>query len=119
MQRIAYFGLSLSFATACTGTAIRIKERPKQVIFLFLGENMGATCKYCNDDMHAVDTCSANTVIHFPNGENFPAVKYEDENGYMCHDCAIEPGGYHHPGCDMERCPRCEGQLISCGCLEE
>lgn len=34
-----------------------------------------------------------------------------------CHDCGIKPGGFHHPGCDNERCPRCQGQLISCGCL--
>jgi hypothetical protein len=36
-----------------------------------------------------------------------------------CHDCNVLDGGYHHPGCDMERCPRCGGQLISCGCLDE
>ena len=33
-----------------------------------------------------------------------------------CHDCATPQGGLHHPGCDAERCPRCIGQAISCGC---
>lgn len=35
-----------------------------------------------------------------------------------CHDCGIENkiGNIHHWGCDMERCPKCNGQLISCGC---
>jgi len=33
-----------------------------------------------------------------------------------CHDCGIEEGHFHQPGCDMERCPFCGGQLIGCGC---
>ena len=36
----------------------------------------------------------------------------------ICHDCGARYGEYHKPGCDMERCPRCDGQLITCGCLE-
>lgn len=33
-----------------------------------------------------------------------------------CHDCDCKEGEYHTPGCDMERCPFCGGQLISCNC---
>jgi hypothetical protein len=36
----------------------------------------------------------------------------------VCHDCNAKPGQYHHPGCDVERCPRCGGQMISCFCHE-
>ena|SRR5947209_914134 len=36
-----------------------------------------------------------------------------------CVDCRVKGGGYHHPGCHNERCPRCGGQLISCGCLDD
>lgn len=24
-----------------------------------------------------------------------------------CHDCRVKIGGFHHPGCDVERCPVC------------
>ena len=33
-----------------------------------------------------------------------------------CHDCAVVRGQLHVPGCDVEQCPRCDGQLITCAC---
>ncbi|MBC7877872.1 MAG: hypothetical protein H7Y59_11955 [Anaerolineales bacterium] len=38
---------------------------------------------------------------------------------YPCHDCAVIKGQIHLLGCDMERCPRCKEQLLSCGCNYE
>lgn len=35
-----------------------------------------------------------------------------------CHDCAVEKGQLHVPGCDVEQCPACGGQIISCDCCE-
>ncbi len=32
-----------------------------------------------------------------------------------CHDCPAEPGELHEPGCDVEQCPVCGFQAISCG----
>ena len=34
----------------------------------------------------------------------------------ICHDCGVEEGRTHEYGCDMERCPFCGHQLISCPC---
>lgn len=33
-----------------------------------------------------------------------------------CHDCHVKPGELHHNGCDVERCPWCGHQRISCDC---
>jgi len=34
-----------------------------------------------------------------------------------CHDCGAKEGEIHELGCDMERCPKCGNQLISCSCF--
>ncbi len=44
------------------------------------------------------------------------------ENGdddETCGDCGIPMGDYHLPNCDIERCPVCGGQFLSCEHSEE
>lgn len=72
-----------------------------------------AICDICGQEMSAVDTC-----FHFVG-----AIPYGEEKrfgtppkGERCHDCGVKKGGYHHSGCDMEECPNCGEQLISCDC---
>jgi hypothetical protein len=36
---------------------------------------------------------------------------------HKCHDCGVEPGQMHSPGCDMEMCAYCGRQLLSCNCV--
>jgi len=35
-------------------------------------------------------------------------------NEQICHDCGAKVGELHQLGCDMEDCPICDCQLISC-----
>ncbi len=33
-----------------------------------------------------------------------------------CPDCGAEPAEFHEEGCDIEQCPYCGRQLLSCAC---
>lgn len=79
-----------------------------------------AICKQCKGEMLEISDCPANRSVEYPDGTKLPASTFHfNESSGKCHDCGIEHGNYHHPGCDVERCPRCDGQLISCGCIGE
>src|SRR5690349_7053070 len=53
-----------------------------------------------------------------PDTEEDAEIRYQHyaQRSDRCHDCHVKDGGNHHPGCDDDQCPRCHGQLISCGC---
>jgi hypothetical protein len=77
-----------------------------------------AICKFCNREMKDPATTSCiPEAVNFVGGETFAPLPYRNEDGCgRCHDCHVATGGVHHPGCDMELCPRCGHQLLSCGC---
>lgn len=75
-----------------------------------------ALCKICKGDMLKVNGCIA---TEFRLGKQVePAEPFvpEYEGNERCHDCGCKNGGFHHPGCDVERCPFCGGQAIGCDC---
>lgn len=73
-----------------------------------------AICSHCNQEMTKGMSCTPPTPVVI-GGQSFDPVP--NRSGSPCHDCRTPAGGLHHPGCDDERCPKCGGQLISCGCL--
>lgn len=42
--------------------------------------------------------------------------KKEITQKYRCGDCGVEEGQQHKDFCDLERCPICGGQFLSCFC---
>lgn len=37
----------------------------------------------------------------------------------VCDECLAKQGEFHREGCDLEVCPVCGGQIISCGCIDK
>jgi hypothetical protein len=78
-----------------------------------------AICDLCNREMTTADSCSVDELHR--DGEAVAVVRYGKDPGWgrpkgRCSDCGVLPGGFHHVGCDIQSCPGCRGQLISCGC---
>jgi hypothetical protein len=62
-------------------------------------------------------------------GQQYQRIRYGDPKEYddhdiatppyftrPCHDCFVVQGQIHLLDCDMERCPKCGNQLLTCGC---
>ena len=56
-------------------------------------------------------------------GRALDRIRYGDESageppaaGARCHDCGVAAGQYHLFAYDVERCPACRGQALTCPC---
>ncbi len=72
-------------------------------------------CDFCNG---REDGCFS-MKIAFPDGGTERPIRFSLLGVDRCAGCGVLPSGYHHPGCDAEICPRCEGFLTKCGCLNK
>lgn len=81
-----------------------------------------AICRICGQEMKVAKGCLASHLIH--KGTPYERIKFmgtggegkADSPGSRCPDCDAQIGQYHHMGCDLEICPICGGQLLSCKC---
>ena len=81
-----------------------------------------AICPHCNKEMLAADGCDDFPVTYSDN-VTLDRVPYGQETradwgicGEHCPDCNAKLGHPHHWGCDVEECPRCHNQMITCSC---
>jgi predicted Zn-ribbon and HTH transcriptional regulator len=83
-----------------------------------------ARCPDCKGEMDeskkgCVDSCIVKQISI--GGKVYKRNTTQFDNNKRCHDCGIKnkKGHVHHFGCDMERCPKCKGQIISCDCEDK
>lgn len=83
---------------------------------------MGAICTRCNRDMLATPGCDhvtydfeyvLLTALRF--GTDDDKADWADKDG-RCPDCGCKVGEFHHESCDVEVCPNCGDQMLSCEC---
>ena len=67
------------------------------------------TANSCTVDAFHVEGCPIEMIAYGsePGGGAFRL---------RCGDCGVARGGHHHPGCDVQRCPLCRGQMMTCDC---
>lgn len=82
-----------------------------------------AICTICTHEMIDHVSCIHDPVL--TRSGVYEPIRYGRErrmpigrSAQPCGDCGAPPGGYHHRGCDLEECPCCGRQLISCGCSD-
>ena len=78
-------------------------------------------CEYCKKEMGKVDGCVEGKIVI--KNTIYKRIEYGNETGNTevedrCHDCGVKKGYFHHFRCDVEQCPRCKKQLLSCNCLD-
>jgi hypothetical protein len=81
-----------------------------------------AICTSCQQEMHDKVGCTKTAFQDFDDNQPRQRIPFGTEvnaigkNAENCPDCLVPCSALHHPGCDIEQCPRCNGQAVTCGC---
>ena len=80
-----------------------------------------STCETGGREMPS-PLCCMKATITFTDGKTFDRVPFmpAENDANLCAGCGVQIGGFHHFGCDREKCPRCRLKSIgSCRCGQE
>lgn len=74
-------------------------------------------CNYCDQEMTTGVGCRSDALHR----DGVPVARVPNRAvrtspGGRCGDCRAPLGTLHHPGCDLELCPFCHIQAITCDC---
>ena len=81
-----------------------------------------AVCKFCGKEKTGALSCIESFIII--DKKKYRPILYKksvniftkEQNQKRCPDCNIKPEEYHHVGCSIEICPRCNSRWIECRC---
>ena len=92
-----------------------------------VSSNGFAVCTGCSREMSpgGAEGCAVASVL-LPSGTHARvALGSESPDWWLgrppdaeCHDCSVASGQLHHVSCDMEQCPVCRDQLLTCDCID-
>jgi hypothetical protein len=72
-------------------------------------------CPACGLKMGGTSCATGIDRWTIPDGEGSDEMREQWlANPWPCPDCGCPPGGMHHLGCDVERCPCGKAQAIAC-----
>ena len=96
----------------------------RRSVYAARGATLMAVCNHCGREMETATSCIGGPWTL--EGKEYAPVPYGQEGRFptlgnlsqQCDDCGVALGGVHHLGCRIEACPRCGGQLLTCGCAD-
>lgn len=79
-------------------------------------EQVEVRCGDCNQVMRGSQSCAITKIEIGGKVYQRDATHYDVNE--TCHDCGIvnRVGNVHHGGCDVEICPKCGEQFLTCKC---